>query len=46
MAVGPLVYLKQQLGFAAVEWTKLSEEDKEWYRKAAIEEMTLLGILP
>lgn len=37
-----LVYLKQQLGFALGEWQSLDEGTKEWYRKAAREEMAFI----
>lgn len=40
----PLVYLREQLGFPLGEFQKLSQEDKSWYRAAAIEEMNVLGI--
>jgi hypothetical protein len=39
-----LKYLKTELDFRAVEWQNLSEDDKNWYRQAAREEMEVLGI--
>lgn len=42
--MSPLVYLKKQLNFEAKEWTLLSDEDKQWYRNTAREEMEVLGI--
>ena len=44
MPKSPLVYLREQLQFQLVEWKMLDNETKEWYRKAAYEEMEVLGI--
>ncbi|KKL45498.1 hypothetical protein LCGC14_2355100 [marine sediment metagenome] len=44
MPKSPLVYLREQLQFNLSEWKGLSDVDKDWYRKAAIEEMEVLGI--
>ena len=44
MATPILAYLKKELGFVLGEWQKLSDEDKLWYRQAAIVEMQVFGI--
>ena len=40
----PLVYLKNQLGFALGEGQALDAETKDWYKAAAVEEMEALGL--
>lgn len=44
MGMSVLVYIKRTLGFSSSEWMALSDEDKEWYKKAGEEEMAVLGI--
>jgi len=44
MAQNILTYLKMQLDFRLTEWQKLDDDTKAWYRKAAEEEMGILGI--
>lgn len=42
MSQSPLVYLKKALDFRLGDWQKLSDADKEWYRKAAEDEIKVL----
>lgn len=42
--MAPLVYLKKQLNFSMGEWSALSQDDKDWYKEAAIEEMNTLRL--
>ena len=42
----PLVYLKEQLGFALGEWSALDQPTKEWYRQAAVDEKGILRLPP
>ncbi len=44
--MSPLLYLQKQLQFKVKDFQALSAEDKEWYKKAAEEEMKVLGITP
>jgi hypothetical protein len=41
----PLVYLYKELGLTGAEWSALSDVDKEWFKRAAEEEMRTLGLL-